>query len=289
MSILDRLSFQLYSARKFPPLDRAARDARRARFQERRALWRPARRCRGVEGGAAAPRAESALDARFAGSLNEPISTGFVRQARDLGVTLVIVPAIPPEQRPAGCGGLATASAVSLCGFRRRRLPGTEFALAWHNHDFEFRRLPDGSCPLDLMLRGGARCSSGRPISAGCTQPGEEPGATGSTKYAEPHRSAAHQGCGAGRREGRRGRLDGYRRRNHRLEEADAGASRRPRPSSSCWSTTIRPISRVRPPLARGDRVLVRRARTCRTSASALSAAATSPRSISPTCRARPA
>ena len=77
--------------------------------------------------------------------------SGFVSQARDLGIGIAIVPAIGPEQRPADAEGWRKLAA-GLAKIQKA-LAVEKLQLGWHNHDFEFRRLPDGSVPLDHLLQ----------------------------------------------------------------------------------------------------------------------------------------
>ena len=48
--------------------------------------------------------------------------------------------------RKAGGGSAASSAQIG------DRLAAQGLSLAWHNHDFEFRKLADGSYPLDLMF-----------------------------------------------------------------------------------------------------------------------------------------
>ncbi|NNG03165.1 MAG: sugar phosphate isomerase/epimerase [Inquilinus sp.] len=151
MTILDRLSFQLYSARNFPPLDDqlatlAGLGYRLVepygglldRAEEMAAALRDHR--------LAAPSSHVALPA---------LKTDFggtVAAAKQLGTTLLIVPAIPPGERDKDAEGWR--------GFGREladlqaALAAEGIRLAWHNHDFEFRRTAAGLCPLDLIFEG---------------------------------------------------------------------------------------------------------------------------------------
>jgi sugar phosphate isomerase/epimerase len=72
------------------------------------------------------------------------------RIAQTLDMKIIICPHIAAELRPADAAGWR--------GFGERlakvggavKLAGHEFA--WHNHDFEFARLPDGSTPMEHIL-----------------------------------------------------------------------------------------------------------------------------------------
>ena len=70
--------------------------------------------------------------------------------ARTLGVEVVVAPYLTPEQRPRDIDGwksFGTRLARAGDGFARHGL-----SFAWHNHDFEFAALPDGSHPIEHVL-----------------------------------------------------------------------------------------------------------------------------------------
>jgi len=151
-----RTAYQLYSSRNFPPLE--------AQFPELKAMgydaiepWLPA-----YETDPAAFR-RALDDAGLAcfgfhmplqGLRDEP--QRFIDIAGTLGATLMIPPFVPPEERE------ATPDFWRRLGEDLAR--GAEIAgphglkVAWHNHDFEYRPLPDGTRPIDHILgAGGAR------------------------------------------------------------------------------------------------------------------------------------
>ncbi|PIP01228.1 sugar phosphate isomerase/epimerase family protein [Pleomorphomonas carboxyditropha] len=69
---------------------------------------------------------------------------------RTLGVELIVVPWLPEEKRP------TTRAASDNLGRRlatlRQRAAVSGFRLAYHNHDFEFVTLEDGSRLMDVLL-----------------------------------------------------------------------------------------------------------------------------------------
>jgi len=145
-----RISFQLYSARKFPPLEAQidtlaaigydAVEAYGDVYQSdpaafRALLDRAGLSCPSVHVSLAA------LDADHARCVDG---------ARTLGVEIVVVPYLQPQERPADAAGW---KAVGLrLASHARALAESGFQLAWHNHDFEFAPLPDGSRPIDHLL-----------------------------------------------------------------------------------------------------------------------------------------
>lgn len=68
----------------------------------------------------------------------------------DMGAETVYVPHIGPDQRPTDAAGWkAFGERVSKAGDALR---AKGLRMGWHNHDFEFKALPDGSIPMDHML-----------------------------------------------------------------------------------------------------------------------------------------
>lgn len=144
------IAYQLYSSRNFPPLE--------AQLPELKAMgydaiepWLPAYD--------ANPRGfRSALDAAglkcfgfhmpLDGLTQDP--DRFIDTALTLGATYLIPPWIDPARRENSTvfwSGVGTALAK---GAERAALHG--LTVAWHNHDFEFHPLPDGSRPIDHIL-----------------------------------------------------------------------------------------------------------------------------------------
>jgi sugar phosphate isomerase/epimerase len=70
--------------------------------------------------------------------------------ARTLGIDTIIVPYLPVDARPDDWAAFGTALAEA-----GKPIRDAGFAFGWHNHDFEFAPLADGSLPLDLILAGG--------------------------------------------------------------------------------------------------------------------------------------
>ena len=149
MPLTHPLSMQLYSARKFPPVEeQIAIIARRGYtnvetfgpfHQDASATRRLLDAHRLV-----------ATSAHFSIDAIESESQLTVSIARELGVEIIVAPYLLPERRPTD---LAEWKAF---GARLARI-GETFAakgllFAWHNHDFEFLPLPDGSMPIEHIL-----------------------------------------------------------------------------------------------------------------------------------------
>ncbi len=70
--------------------------------------------------------------------------------AKTLGLETVVIPHIAPPERPTTTDGwkaFADRLAVHAAAIKDAGMK-----LAWHNHDFEFRALPDGTRPIDHLV-----------------------------------------------------------------------------------------------------------------------------------------
>ena len=149
MPITDRVSFQLYSARKFPPLDNqlavlAKLGYRNVEpygglFQNPDELKAAMTRHK-----LSAPTAHIGID-RLRTDLD-----GAAKLAKDFGVKELIVPAVAQEERTNDVAGWKKLGA-ELAG-HQKKLAAHGIDLAWHNHAFEFAKLPDGTYPLDHIF-----------------------------------------------------------------------------------------------------------------------------------------
>lgn len=73
-----------------------------------------------------------------------------VNTARSLGITDVFAPYLDASERPTDAAGYA-AFAKRL-GALVAPLANEGMTMGWHNHDFEFVALPDGSIPMQIIL-----------------------------------------------------------------------------------------------------------------------------------------
>jgi sugar phosphate isomerase/epimerase len=149
MASIDLLSFQLYSARNFPPLETQL--AKLAALGYRQVepyggLYSALDDLAAALGrhGLASPSGHFGLD------LLEGDFEGALKVARKLEMQLVVAPFLPPSQRPADADGWRSFGARLARLAEKFEAEGLGFA--WHNHDFEMRALPDGSYPIDLIL-----------------------------------------------------------------------------------------------------------------------------------------
>jgi sugar phosphate isomerase/epimerase len=144
-------SFQLYSARNFQPWSRVLQGVAEAGYSQVEGFG-------GVYSDPAALRAE--LDrngltmptGHFSLDMLENDLDGARRIAETLGMTMIICPHIAADRRPRDAAGWRSF------GERLARLGAAVtahgHAFAWHNHDFEFAPLPDGSPPMEHLLAG---------------------------------------------------------------------------------------------------------------------------------------
>ena len=144
-------SFQLYSARNFQPWSHVLSRVAEAGYSQVEGFG-------GVYADPGALRAE--LDrnglamptGHFALDMLENDLDGARRIAEALGMTMIICPHIAADRRPRDATGwrgfgerlARVGAAVNAAGH----------AFAWHNHDFEFAPLPDGSTAMEHILAG---------------------------------------------------------------------------------------------------------------------------------------
>ena len=73
--------------------------------------------------------------------------------ANTLGIRAIYCPYLLPDQRPADAAGWKAFGERLENAGKPFRDAGLDFG--WHNHDFEFVALPDGSIPQDHIFAGG--------------------------------------------------------------------------------------------------------------------------------------
>ncbi len=217
-----KISFQLYSARNFPPLE-SQLEGLAAIGYDAVEPWLPAYEASAAEFRRkidAAGLACYGFHLPFKGLVADP--QHFIDIAKTIGARLLIPPYLEPQDRPTTADGWR---AIGRELGRVREIVAAEgLKLAWHNHDFEYRRLPDGSRPIDLLFEGAG--SEGR-LRDRLRLGGARRRRSGDGAEALEGPPLRHPGQGhrAGRHDGR-GRLDGDGRRRRRLEGAVAALLR---------------------------------------------------------------
>lgn len=150
-----KVAFQLYTTRDFPPQEAVLQALAEIGYQAveawlpdygedpegfRRRLDRAGLACMGIH-------------MPFRGLVEEP--QRFVEIAKTVGDnTLMIPPYLPAPDRPEDIDGWKRIGGALAKGAAVAKAAGLR--LAWHNHEFEYRLLADGSRPIDhLMAEGG--------------------------------------------------------------------------------------------------------------------------------------
>ena len=149
MRYLDRLSFQLYSSRNFPPLETQLATLAAIGYRH----VEPYGGLYGDPKGLGEALAHAGLSApsghvSLATVRDEPDRVAEI--ARHIGMRYVIVPHLAAEERPADSEGWRAIGRM-LNGLAHD-YGGRGLELAWHNHDFEFLPLADGGVPMSLLL-----------------------------------------------------------------------------------------------------------------------------------------
>jgi sugar phosphate isomerase/epimerase len=151
------LGFQLYSARNFPPLSEVLKLVASHGYKQVEgygALYATL-----DEAGLSAMRAE--LDANgltmptghFGLDLLEKEPDQALLIAKTLGVEAIYCPHLVADLRPTDeSGWLAFGKRLQEAG---KRYQDAGYTFGWHNHDFEFKQLPDGSTPQEQIFTGG--------------------------------------------------------------------------------------------------------------------------------------
>jgi sugar phosphate isomerase/epimerase len=148
-----RISYQLYSSRKFPPLA-AQLPLLRDMGYDAVEPWLPAyeadpkRFRRQIDD---AGLACYGFHMPLSGLVQAP--NRFFDIAETLGATWMIPPYVAPEERGATAAYWRRLGDQLAVGAERARERGLK--VAWHNHDFEFVALADGTRPIDHIFAAG--------------------------------------------------------------------------------------------------------------------------------------
>jgi len=142
-------SYQLYSSREFPPFDATLKMLGDLGYAE----------VEGFGGVYGDPKAlKAALDrnglkmtsGHFGIDMLENEVDKSLGIARAVGMKAIYCPYLMPDQRPTDAAGWrAFGKRLERAGKPYR---DAGFIFGWHNHDFEFKALPDGSLPMTLIL-----------------------------------------------------------------------------------------------------------------------------------------
>ncbi|WP_299652609.1 sugar phosphate isomerase/epimerase [uncultured Jannaschia sp.] len=147
------ISYQLYSSRKFGPLPETLRmlaDLGYPAVEGYGALFADA----GARAGLAAGLHETglAMPTAHVGLATLEAEPDLPAHLAEMGVETAFVPSIPPAERPSDpAGWRAFAERLAAAA---RGIEAAGLRAGWHNHDFEFAALPDGTVPMDHLLGG---------------------------------------------------------------------------------------------------------------------------------------
>ncbi|MBZ9677357.1 sugar phosphate isomerase/epimerase family protein [Mesorhizobium sp. ES1-1] len=142
-------SFQLYSARNFQPWEGVLATLGKLGYTEVEGFGAvyanpKAFRAELDRNGLAMPTGHFSIDAL------EGDFDGVRRTADTLGIKLLICPYLLPDARPSDAAGWrAFGERLAKVGETAK---AAGYGFAWHNHDFEFKKLADGSIPQDLIF-----------------------------------------------------------------------------------------------------------------------------------------
>src|SRR3954471_22323814 len=142
-------SFQLYSARNSQPWDKVLQLLGMVGYKEVEGFG-------GVYADSAAFRKEldknglAMTSGHFSMDLLENDFDGAAKTAETLGVKLIACPHLVVDQRPTDTAGWrAFGERLGKVGAKAKK---AGFGFAWHNHDFEFKQLSDGSVAQKHIL-----------------------------------------------------------------------------------------------------------------------------------------
>lgn len=148
-------SYQLYSSRKFPPLEATLKMLAETGYKDTEGFGGLYADRAGLAGLAAGLKASGLKmsTGHFGLAMIEENPEFVVEVAKTLGMKKVYCPHIMPDQRPTDAAGWRAFGARLDKAGAPIRAAGLGFG--WHNHDFEFKPQADGSVPMAAILEGG--------------------------------------------------------------------------------------------------------------------------------------
>lgn len=169
-----KASYQLYSSRNFGPLADTLKMLSELGYDQVEGYGALITDTAGVAGLAEAvsgaglqmPSAHVGLD------MVEAHPDTVITNAKVLGLSHVFVPFLDEADRPVSASGWRDLGArIEMAG---QPLVAAGLGYGWHNHDFEFTALPDGSMPIEALFEGGASLSLEFDV-AWCARAGQDP------------------------------------------------------------------------------------------------------------------
>jgi sugar phosphate isomerase/epimerase len=148
-----KISFQLYSARNFPPLETILEGLARIGYD----AVEPYYPLYGED--PAGYRSKVDAVGLVTPTFHAPIEgvTGetarFIDIAKTIGAETIVIPYLVAEQRPTDVDGWKRLHETIAAAAEKAKAAG--LGLGYHNHDFEYATLADGSRPIDHMIGNG--------------------------------------------------------------------------------------------------------------------------------------
>ncbi|MFL5260371.1 MAG: sugar phosphate isomerase/epimerase family protein [Hyphomicrobiales bacterium] len=144
-----QLSFQLYSSRNFPPVEEQLSTLSRLGYRNVEpfgGLYDDPQAFKSLldQAELAAPSGHFGLDL-LEGDFSRALAI-----ARMIGIGLIVCPWLDPSERASDAAGWRALG--KRLGTLARRAQDNGLLFAWHNHDFEFRPLADGSVPIEHLM-----------------------------------------------------------------------------------------------------------------------------------------
>lgn len=152
MPFTDAFTFQLYSARKVPPIQAQLETLAEigfANIEPYRDLYEDPKATRAMLDAAGL----TAKTGHFGLDMLEAEPGRMLEAAAILGIEVVIAPSVPLELRDTDAAGWAALGDRLEALAAHVRAQG--FRFGWHNHHWEFAALPDGRRPIEHLLRPG--------------------------------------------------------------------------------------------------------------------------------------
>lgn len=143
------LTMQLYCARNFPPVEQQVATIARHGYANVETFG-PFYDNPGATRRLLDAHKLTAKSGHFSLDMCEGEFNRAVDAAKAIGIDIVVVPYLAAEKRPGDAAGWKAVGARLERLSERFEKQGLRFA--WHNHDFEFHALPDGSLPIEHIL-----------------------------------------------------------------------------------------------------------------------------------------
>ena len=148
-------SYQLYSSRNFPPLSATLKMLAEVGYKDTEGfggLYADAGKLGELAAGLKA-NGLAMSTGHFGLDQIEKTPDFVIEIARTLGMKKVYCPYVMPADRPTdGAGWRAFGARLQKAGAPYK---AAGYGFGWHNHDFEFKALADGSIPQDRIFEGG--------------------------------------------------------------------------------------------------------------------------------------